>query len=88
MKRQFTERSAEDEEVGLETRQAGLPWMASCPAKWTRIPRSCSDFLNLVFGLLNRLTESFCSSVGQHCQGQGGQVISKSNYTRRGVERG
>ncbi len=58
------------------------------PAKIDTYSPVLLRFPYLVFGLLNRLTESFCSAVGQHCQGQGGQVISKSNYTRRGVEIG
>ena len=42
--------------------------MASCPANRETFPVLLTIYL---VGLLT--TESFCSAVGQHCQGQGGQ---------------
>jgi hypothetical protein len=53
--------------------------MASCPAKSKKDFRSCSD---LLFDLLT--TESFCSAVGQRCQGQGGQDDKQNRITRGG----
>ena len=50
------------------------------PGEFTNVPGPVQIYLN---GLLT--TESFCSAVGRHCQGQGGQVISKIEL-HEGVE--
>jgi hypothetical protein len=52
--------------------------MASCPAESKKI----SGLVELLFDLLT--TESFCSAVGQRCQGQGGQGDKQNRITRGG----
>jgi hypothetical protein len=53
--------------------------MASCPANLTNVPGSVRIYL---IGLLT--TGSFCSAVGQHCQGQGGQDDKQNRITPGG----
>ena len=49
------------------------------PGESTNIPGPAQIYLN---GLLT--TESFCSAVGQHCQGQGGQEDKQNRITPGG----
>jgi hypothetical protein len=65
--------------VRLETLRARSPKIGILPGESTNIPGPVQIYLN---GLLT--TESFCSAVGQHCQGQSGQDDKQNRITPGG----